>query len=124
MSSTLNYLVTVDAASGAVVRVQRLGDGCELADQRSPVLGLSPSGAATVIVNIYAGGGGLTTVVTGPSPEVPHPEVPHPEVPHPEVPHPEVPHPEVPHPTDKRKKKGSRPAPEAPHPDPGPGSET
>lgn len=67
MGDLLRYLVSVDSANGAVVKVERLGEAGDLTDVDPAAFAFSlspgpggPVGATVpspIVINIYAGGG-------------------------------------------------------------------
>jgi len=78
LSDTLRYLVTVDATSGAPVRVEQVGEAGDLTEVDLPgfvrSLGGSPGspGPAQIVINIFAGESPVA-VSSAPRPPAPNP---------------------------------------------------
>lgn len=77
MPSFIQYLVTVDAASGVTLKVQRIGAAGELVDVGVP----QPAACAPVVINIHVGGGPSLSVPCPGAPGGPPGPVPEPRIP-------------------------------------------
>jgi hypothetical protein len=61
MADVVKYLVTVDAATGATLKVEKVGESGELSDVTpAPVPGAAGGAAHAVVFNIFVGAGGVT----------------------------------------------------------------
>jgi hypothetical protein len=93
----VKYLITADSETGAVTKLELVGEDGELTDVDISALccdsGSVASGATSIVVNIYAGGGGASPSMQISPGQDPKPIIPIPHIPPPHIPHVRIPHP-------------------------------